>query len=103
MNWIRTILDGLAMAAHCNLVAISPPAVIRTAPRPPTKEKNRFYRRWIFLGELLPLILYGALNAAERGTRGFWNLALTGYVRWMRQYALPEHLLQRPLLGGFRP
>ena len=84
------------------------------------------------------LILYGALSTAERGTRGFWNLALTGYVQWMivnlcdlifldiwliqrkakhrfvipgteghpgygfgpwmKQYALPEHLLQWPLL-----
>lgn len=113
-------------------------AIIQAAPQPPTKEENRFYWLRICLGELLPLILYGALSAAERGTRGFWDLALTGYVQWMivnlcdlvfldvwliqrkakrrfvipgteghpgygfgpwmKQYALPEHLLQWPLL-----
>ena len=96
MNWIRIILDGLAMAAYFNLFAAAvalynprllfpsyPPAIIQAAPRPPTKEENRFYWLWICLGELLPLILYGALSAAERGTRGFWNLVLTGYVQWM--------------------
>lgn len=151
MNWIRIILDGLAMAAYFNLFAAAvalynprllfpcyPSAIIRAAPQPPTKEENRFYWLWICLGELLPLILYGALSTAERGTRGFWNLALAGYVQWMivnlcdlvfldiwliqrkakrhfvipgteghpgygfgswmKQYALPEHLLQWPLL-----
>ena len=151
MNWIRIILDGLAMAAYFNLFAAAvalynprllfpcyPSAIIQAAPQPPTKEENRFYWLWICLGELLPLILYGALSTAERGTRGFWNLALAGYVQWMivnlcdlvfldiwliqrkakrhfvipgteghpgygfgswmKQYALPEHLLQWPLL-----
>lgn len=151
MNWIRIILDGLAMAAYFNLFAAAvalynprllfpcyPSAIIQAAPQPPTKEENRFYWLWICLGELLPLILYGTLSTAERGTRGFWNLALTGYVQWMivnlcdlvfldvwliqrkakrrfvipgteghpgygfgpwmKQYALPEHLLQWPLL-----
>ena len=151
MNWIRIILDGLAMAAYFNLFAAAvalynprllfpcyPSAIIQAAPQPPTKEETRFYWLWICLCELLPLILYGALSAAERGTRGFWNLALTGYVQWMivnlcdlifldiwliqrkakhrfvipgteghpgygfgpwmKQYALPEHLLQWPLL-----
>ena len=151
MNWIRIILDGLAMAAYFNLFAAAvalynprllfpcyPSAIIQAAPQPPTKEEKRFYWLWICLGELLPLILYGALSTAERGTRGFWNLALAGYVQWMivnlcdlvfldiwliqrkakrhfvipgteghpgygfgswmKQYALPEHLLQWPLL-----
>ena len=99
MNWIRIILDGLAIAAYFNLFAAAvalynprllfpcyPSAIIQAAPQPPTKEENRFYWLRICLGELLPLILYGALSAAERGTRGFWDLAL------------PEHLLQWPLL-----
>ena len=151
MNWIRIILDGLAMAAYFNLFAAAvalynprllfpcyPSAIIQAVPQPPTNEENRFYWLWICLGELLPLILYGALSAAERGTSGFWNLALTGYVQWiivnlcdllfldiwliqrkakrrfvipgteghpgygfgpwMKRYALPEHLLQWPLL-----
>ena len=84
MNWIRIILDGLAMAAYFNLFAAAvalynprllfpcyPSAIIQAAPQPPTKEENRFYWLRICLGELLPLILYGALSAAERGTRAF--------------------------------
>ena len=55
MNWLRTILDGLAMAAYFNLFAAAvalynprlmfpsyPPAIIRDAPEPPTKAENRF-------------------------------------------------------------
>lgn len=55
MNWTRTILDGLAMAAYFNLFAATvalyqprlmfpsyPPAIIKAANRPPTREENRF-------------------------------------------------------------
>ena len=54
MNWIRIILDGLAMAAYFNLFAAAvalynprllfpsyPPAIIQAAPRPPTKEEKK--------------------------------------------------------------
>ena len=151
MNWTRTILDGIAMAAYFNLFAAAvalyrprlmfpcyPPAIIKAAKDPPTKAENRFYRLWICFGELLPLLLYGAVSTAEGGTTGFWRLALTGYIQWMivnvcdlffldlwliqkkakrrfvipgteghpgygfkawmKGYALPEHLLQWPLL-----
>ena len=151
MNWTRTILDGLAMAAYFNLFAATvalyqprlmfpsyPPAIIKAANRPPTREENRFYWLWICFGELLPLLLYGAVSTVEGGTTGFWRLALTGYIQWMvvnvcdllfldfwliqkkakrrfiisgteghpgygfkawmKEYALPEHLLQWPLL-----
>ena len=70
MNWTRTILDGLAMAAYFNLFAAAvalykprlmfpcyPPAIIKAANRPPTREENRFYWLWICFGELLPLLL----------------------------------------------
>ena len=76
MNWTRTILDGLAMAAYFNLFAATvalyqprlmfpsyPPAIIKAANRPPTREENRFYWLWICFGELLPLLLYGAVSA----------------------------------------
>ena len=56
MNWIRIILDGLAMAAYFNLFAAAvalynprllfpcyPSAIIQAAPQPPTKEETRFY------------------------------------------------------------
>ena len=80
MNWTRTILDGLAMAAYFNLFAAAvalykprlmfpcyPPAIIKAAKEPPTKGENRFYWLWICFGEWLPLLLYAkeqdALNA----------------------------------------
>ena len=60
MNWTRTILDGIAMAAYFNLFAAAvalyrprlmfpcyPPAIIKAAKDPPTKAENRFYRLWI--------------------------------------------------------
>ena len=34
-------------------------------------------------GELLPLLLYGAVSTMESGTTGFWRLALTGHIQWM--------------------
>ena len=151
MNWMRTILDGFAMAAYFNLFAAAvalynprlmfpsyPPAIIKNAPEPPSKTENRFYWLWICFGELLPLLLYGAVSTMEGGTTGFWPLALTGYIQWMminfcdlffldcwlvqrkaknrfiipgteghpgygfnawmKDYALPEHLLQWPFL-----
>lgn len=96
MNWTRTFLDGLAMAAYFNLFAAAvalykprlmfpcyPTAIIKAAKEPPTKAENRFYWLWICFGELLPLLLYGAVSTAEGGTTGFWRLALTGYIQWM--------------------
>ena len=96
MNWMRTILDGFAMAAYFNLFAAAvalynprlmfpsyPPAIIKNAPEPPSKAENRFYWLWIFFGELLPLLLHGAVSMVEGGTHGFWQMALTGYSQWM--------------------
>ena len=96
MNWLRTILDGFAMAAYFNVFAAAvalyaprlmfpsyPPAIIRDAPEPPTKAENRFYWLWICFGELLPLLIYGAVSMVEGGTQGFWQMALTGYIQWM--------------------
>ena len=151
MNWTRTFLDGLAMAAYFNLFAglvalyrprlmfpCYPPAIIKAAKEPPTRAENRFYWLWICFGELLPLLLYGAISALDGGTTGFWVLVLTAYIQWMmvdfcdlffldfwliqrkaksrfiipgteghpgyvfkawmKDYALPEHLLQWPFL-----
>ena len=151
MNWTRTVLDGFATTAYFNLfaglVALYkprlmfpgyPPAIIKAAKDPPTSAENRFYWIWICFGELLPLLLYGAVSTMEGGTTGFWPLALTGYIQWMmvnfcdlffldfwlvqrkakrrfiipgteghpgygfnawmKDYALPEHLLQWPFL-----
>ncbi len=94
MNWTRTVLDGFAMAAYFNLFAgfvalykprlmfpCYPPAIIKAAKDPPTSAENRFYWLWICFGELLPLLLYGAVSTMEGGTPGFWPLALTGYIQ----------------------
>lgn len=91
MNWTRSILDGLAMAAYFNLFAAAaalckprlmfpcyPPAIMKAAKEPPTEAENRFYWLWICFGELLPLLLYGAVSTVEGGTTGFWRLALSG-------------------------
>lgn len=155
MNWIRIILDGLAMAAYFNLFAAAvalykprlmfpcyPSAIIKAAKEPPTKREAAGYWRWIILWEWLPLLLYGALSAVAGGTHGFWRLALTGYIQWMmvnlgdlffldvwliqkktknrfvisgteghpgyefkawmKDYALPEHLLQWPLFASHK-
>ena len=115
-----------------------PADIIRDAPKPPTKAENRFYWLWICFGELLPLLIYGAVSMVEGGTHRFWQMALTGYIQWMiinlcdlffldifliqkrakrrfvipgteghpgygfkawmKRYALPEHLLQWPLI-----
>ena len=55
-----------------------PPAIMKAAKEPPTEAENRFYWLWICFGELLPLLLYGAVSTVEGGTTGFWRLALTG-------------------------
>lgn len=151
MNWMRVLLDGLAMAAYFNLFAAAvalynprlmfpcyPAAIVKSAPNPPTGGERRFYWLWICLGELLPLLLYGSLGLTGDRAESFWPLALAGYVQWMLinlcdlffldiwliqkkakhrfvvpgteghpgyafrawvyGYALPEHLLQWPLL-----
>ena len=152
MNWTRTILDGLAMAAYsltylplrwrCISPGLCfpsyPPAIIKAANRPPTREENRFYWLWICFGELLPLLLYGCgqrcggrdnrilasipdgihpvdddqhrrssfsgcVADPEKSERPFcdpWYRGTSRYefTDWMKGYALPEHLLQWPLL-----
>ena len=151
MNWLKTMLDSLAMAACFNLFAAAvalynprlmfpscPPAIIKAAPNPPTKTEIRFYLLWIVFGELVPLVAWGAFSMTMGGEAGFWQMALAGHIQWMivnfadlffldfwliqkkakarfviagtegrrgykagewmRRYALPEHLLQWPLL-----
>ena len=86
MNWMRTILDGFAMAAYFNLFAAAvalynprlmfpsyPPAIIKNAPEPPSKAENRFYWLWIFFwGASAPLALRGSQHG---GRRHPWVLA----------------------------
>ena len=44
-----------------------PPAIMKAAKEPPTEAENRFYWLWICFGELLPLLLYGAVSTVEGG------------------------------------
>lgn len=87
MNWTRTILDGIAMAAYFNLFAAAvalyrprlmfpcyPPAIIKAAKDPPTKAENRFYWLWICFGEWLPSfsMVRSALWRAGQPASGVW-------------------------------
>ena len=99
MNWTRTVLDGFAMAAYFNLfaglVALYkprlmfpgyPPAIIKAAKDPPTSAENRFYWIWICFGELLPLLLYGAVSTMEGLALDlFWGAAAPSAL-WRGQY-----------------
>ena len=150
MNWTRTILDGLMMAAYFNFFAMAvvlcnnrlmfpcyPDALQEAAPEPPTKGEKTFYWVWICVFMLIPLLAYAIASAHNAGMTGFWPLAISGFVQWnmvslcdllfldwfgitklrdklvvpgteghemyetanwMKKYALPEHLLQWPLI-----
>ena len=124
MNWTRTILDGIAMAAYFNLFAAAvalyrprlmfpcyPPAIIKAAKDPPTVEGGTtgFWRlaltgyiQWMVVNvcDLLFLDFWLIQKKAKRrfiisGTEGHPGY---GFKAWMKEYALPEHLLQWPLL-----
>ena len=83
MNWTRSILDGLAMAAYFNLFAAAaalykprlmfpcyPSAIIKAAKEPPTKREAAGYWRWIILAPAV------ALRRPQRGGgRDTWFLA----------------------------
>ena len=87
MNWMRTILDGLAMAACFNLFAALvalynprlmfacyPAAIVKDAPEPPTRAESRFYWLWSGFGALLPPFSCTAPSAPwkakQRGSGG---------------------------------
>ena len=82
MNWTRTFLDGLAMAAYFNLFAAAvalykprlmfpcyPTAIIKAAKEPPTKAENRFYWLWICPSFFMER---SALRRAEQPASGVW-------------------------------
>ena len=96
MNWTRTFLDGLAMAAYFNLfaaaVALYKPRLM--FPCYPTRhhqggERTADKGRKPFLlaldllwGVAAPPSLWCGQHCGG-GTTGFWRLALTGYIQWM--------------------
>lgn len=96
MNWCRTILDGAIMAAYFNLFAIIivladprimmcsyPKSIQKAAPHPQTRHERKLYHIWMYFGMLFPLLVYGALSAANSGTEGFWNLFYMAYIEWL--------------------
>lgn len=150
MDWIRILLDGIALAAYFNTFAAMlffynpryifpsyPEKIIKDAKYPPTeKEKKVFY--FVMFGlEVLPMLVYSIVSTLHSETHGFWNIFFATYIQWlivsfcdlffldyllvqklckarciipgtenhpsysfhnwMKEYALPEHLLQWPL------
>ena len=91
MNWTRSILDGLAMAAYFNLFAAAaalykprlmfpcyPSAIIKAAKEPPTKREAAGYWRWVILWEWLPRLLFGAPSAVAGGGQWFLGVGWAG-------------------------
>ena len=87
MNWMRTILDGFAMAAYFNLFAAAvalynprlmfpsyPPAIIKNAPEPPSKRRIAFTGYGSFLGNFCP--------SCSTGQSAWWKAAPMGFGRW---------------------
>lgn len=87
MNWTRTILDGIAMAAYFNLFAAAvalyrprlmfpcyPPAIIKAAKDPPTKAKTVFTGFGSALGSCCPSfsMVRSALWRAGQPASGVW-------------------------------
>ena len=87
MNWTRTILDGIAMAAYFNLFAAAvalyrprlmfpcyPPSIIMAAKDPPTKAENRFYWLGSALGSCCPssFMVRSVLWRAGQPASGVW-------------------------------
>ena len=113
MNWGRTVLDALIMAAYFNLFAVVivvlnprvmmcsyPPSIQKAAPVPQTWRERQLYHLWMYLGMLLPLAVYGALSAVSSGVSGFWALFRMSYIEWLTVsiadfVALDVWLLQR--------
>lgn len=52
---------------------------------------------WICFGEILPLIIYGAVSMMEGGTRGFGWMVLQGYIQWLMILCPVMALLQAGL------
>ena len=88
MNWMRTILDGFAMAAYFNLFAAAvalynprlmfpsyPPAIIKNAPETALKSgESLLLAMDLFWGTSAPLAL--------RGSQHWWKAAPMGFGRW---------------------
>ena len=114
------LFAGLVALYHPRLMfPCYPPAIIKAAKDSPTSAENRFYWLWICFGELLRLALTGYIqwmmvNFCDLLFLDFWLIQRKaksrfitpgteghpgyGFNAWMKDYALPEHLLQWPFL-----
>ena len=108
MNWTRSILDGLAMAAYFNLFAAAaalykprlmfpcyPSAIIKAAKEPPTKREAAGYWRGGILWGWLPLLLFGAPRAGGGAARRFGRRALRCALRRRLRRAAEQAQRQR--------
>lgn len=90
------ILDSLLMAAYFNLFAAFivvlnprimlccyPKSIQKAATVPLARKEIRLFQLWMYLGMLLPLVLYGSFSAAACGISGFGHLFWMGYVEWL--------------------
>jgi len=94
MDYIRAILDGIAIAAIFNgavavLVLINPryffdsypKAIQKAAPEQMTKkEKNINFIITIVICGIC--FIYSIVSLAHTGISGFWNLFWMGYIQW---------------------
>lgn len=94
MDYIRAILDGIAIAAIFNgavavLVLINPryffdsypKAIQKVAPEQMTKkEKNINFIITIVICGIC--FIYSAASLFHTGISGFWNLFWMGYIQW---------------------
>ena len=94
MNWMRIVLDGLAMCVVFNvptalLWTIRPTAFSQMMPKEIRKAAPKLTRGdlIILVGVLHPMqlliIVYMALSAVNAGVSGFWTLFWTAYIEML--------------------
>lgn len=94
MNWIRTILDGIMMAAYFNFGAavfwaycpksftnMYPRAIQKIAPKIGWEERKKLLI--MYAAVFIPTLAYGVVSAYNAGIEGFWNLFWTAYIEIM--------------------
>ncbi|MBQ7959525.1 MAG: hypothetical protein IJ330_07470, partial [Oscillospiraceae bacterium] len=92
MNWIRVILDGIAMSAVFNFgVAVfwlcRPSSFTGMFAKelkeivPPMNKDDKKHLTVMYLTVYLPVLLYGVISAWNGGIAGFWNLFLASYIQ----------------------
>ncbi len=91
MNWLRTILDGIAVCLIFNMTVallwmlipnafskMLPPEIRKAAPK--RKKKEVAILATVLYPLYILIFIYMAVSARQAGVSGFWNLFWTGYV-----------------------